>query len=55
MPFIIDDKCRSRYLRGIKERRTDWHELVEVVEAYVEHQKLYAHTRLYLPADYTED
>ena len=62
MPFIIDDKRRSRYLRGIKEWHIDRYELVDVVmeaqdrfEAQIELQKLYAHTRLYLPADYKED
>lgn len=62
MPFIIDDKRRSRYLRGIKEWHDDRYELVDVVmeaqgrfEAQIELQKLCAHTRLYLPADYTED
>ena len=62
MPFIIDDKRRSRYLRGIKEWHDDRYELVDVVmeaqdrfEAQIELQKLYAHTCLYLPADYTED
>ena len=62
MPFIIDDKRRSRYLRGIKEWHTDRFELVDVVmeaqdrfESQIELQNLYAHTRLYLPADYTED
>ena len=62
MPFIIDDKRRSRYLRGIKEWQVDRYELVDVVmeaqdrfEAQIELQKLCAHTRLYLPADYTED
>ena len=62
MPFIIDDKRRSRYLRGIKEWHEDHYELVDVVmeaqsrfEAQIELQKLYAHTRLYLPAGYTED
>ena len=62
MPFIIDDKRRSRYLRGIKEWHDDHYELVDVVmeaqdrfEAQIELQKLCAHTRLYLPADYTED
>ena len=62
MPFIIDDKRRSRYLRGIKEWQVDHYELVDVVmeaqdrfEAQIERQKLYAHSRLYLPADYTED
>ncbi len=62
MPFIIDDKRRSRYLRGIKEWHDDRYELVDVVmeaqdrfEAQIELQKLCAHTRPYLPADYTED
>ena len=62
MPFIIDDKRRSRYLRGIREWHDDRYELVDVVieaqdrfEAQIELQKLCAHTRLYLPADYTED
>ena len=62
MPFIIDDKRRSRYLRGIKEWHDDRYELVDVVmeaqdrfEAQIELQKLYAHSRLYLPAGYTED
>ena len=62
MPFIIDDKRRSRYLRGIKEWHDDHYELVDVVmeaqdrfEAQIELQKLYAHSRLYLPAGYTED
>ena len=62
MPFIIDDKRRSRYLHGIKEWHDDRYELVDVVmeaqdrfEAQIELQKLYAHTRLYLPAGYKED
>ena len=62
MPFIIDDKRRSRYLRGIKEWHDDRYELVDVVmeaqdrfEAQIELQKLYAHSRLYLPAGYKED
>ena len=62
MPFIIDDKRRSRYLRGIKEWQVDHYELEDVVmeaqdrfEAQIELQKLCAHSHLYLPADYTED
>ncbi len=62
MPFIIDDKRRSRYLRGIKEWQVDRYELVDVVmeaqdrfEAQVELQKLRAAGQLYLPADYKED
>ena len=62
MPFIIDDKRRSRYLRGIKEWQVDRYELVDVVmeaqdrfEAQVELQKLRAAGQLYLPAGYKED
>ena len=62
MPFIIDDKRRSRYLRGIKEWHDDRYELIDVVmeaqdrfEAQVELQKLRAAGQLYLPADYKED
>ena len=62
MPFIIDDKRRTRYLRGIKEWHDDRYELVDVVmeaqdrfEAQVELQKLCAAGQLYLPADYKED
>ena len=62
MPFIIDDKRRSRYLRGIKEWHDDRYELVDVVmeaqdrfEAQVELQKLRAAGQFYLPADYKED
>ena len=45
-----------------KKWHTDRYELVDVVmeaqdrfEAQIELQKLYAHTRLYLPTDYKED
>ena len=62
MPFIIDDKRRSRYLHGIKEWHDDRYELVDVVmeaqdrfEAQVELQKLRAAGQFYLPADYKED
>ena len=62
MPFIIDDKRRSRYLRGIKEWHEDHYELLDVVmeaqdrfEAQVELQKLRAAGQLWLPADYKED
>ena len=62
MPFIIDDKRHSRYLRGIKEWYDDRYELVDVVmeaqdrfEAQIELQKLCAASRRYLPADYKED
>ena len=62
MPFIIDDKRRSRYLRGLKEWHEDHYELLDVVmeaqdrfEAQVELQKLRAAGQLWLPADYKED
>lgn len=62
MPFIIDDKRRSRYLRGIREWNKDRYELADVVmeaqdrfEAQIELQKLRAAGQFYLPADYTED
>ena len=62
MPFIIDDKRRSRYLRGIKEWHDDRFEMIDVVmeaqdrfEAQVELQKLRAAGKLYLPADYKEE
>ena len=62
MPFIIDDKRRSRYLRGIREWHEDHYELLEVVmeaqdrfEAQIELQKLRAAGQLWLPADYKED
>jgi len=62
MPFIIDDKRRSRYLRGLKEWHEDHYELLDVVmeaqdrfEAQVELQKLRAAGQLWLPADYKEE
>ena len=61
MPSFIDDKRRSRYLRDIKEWHDDRYESVDVVmeaqdrfEAQIELQKLYGHSRLYLPANYSE-
>lgn len=62
IPFIIDDKRRSRYLRGIREWHENHYELLDVVmeaqdrfEAQVELQKLRAAGQLWLPADYKED
>jgi len=62
MPFILDDKRRSRYIEGIKTWNEHQNPLLEVVleaqQRYgtqIELQKLYAHSRLYLPANYTED
>lgn len=62
MPFILDDKRRSRYLEGIREWDDDPGILSEVVmeaqsrfDAQIELQKLCAATRLYLPTDYKKD
>ena len=62
MPFILDDKRRSRYLRGIREWHEDHYELLDVVmeaqdrfEAQVDLQKLRAAVQLWLPAAYNED
>ena len=62
MPFIIDNKHRGEYNRSIANWRTNPSALTAVAEqaqsrfeAQIELQNLYAHTRLYLPADYTED
>ena len=62
MPFIIDDKRRSRYLRGIKEWHDDRFEMVDVVmeaqerfEAQIELQRLHAAGQFFAPATYQED
>ena len=56
MPFIIDDKRRSRYLQGIKEWHDDRFEMIDVVmeaqerfENQIELQKLHAAAQFYLP------
>ena len=61
MPFIIDDKRRSRYLRGIKEWHDDRFEMVDVVmeaqerfEAQIELQRLHAAGQFFAPASYQE-
>ena len=61
MPFIIDDKRRSRYLRGIKEWHDDHYELVDVVmeaqdrfEAQIELQRLHAAGQFFAPVSYQE-
>ncbi len=61
MPFIIDDKRRSRYLRGIKEWHEDRYELIDVVmeaqdrfEAQIELQRLHAAGLFFAPANYQE-
>ena len=61
MPFIIDDKHRSRYLRGIKEWHDDRFELIDVVmeaqdrfEAQIELQRLRAAGQFFAPATYQE-
>lgn len=52
MPFILDDKQRSRYLKGIREWDNNPDELVDVVleaqnrfEGYLELQRLMSHGR----------
>jgi len=61
MPFIIDDKRRSRYLRGIKEWHDDRFEMIDVVmeaqdrfEAQIELQRLHAAGQFFAPANYQE-
>ena len=61
MPFIIDDKRRSRYLRGIKEWHDDRYEMIDVVmeaqdrfEAQIELQRLHAAGQFFAPATYQE-
>ena len=61
MPFIIDDKRRSRYLRGIKEWHDDRYELIDVVmeaqerfEAQIELQRLRAAGQFFAPVSYQE-
>ena len=59
--FIIDNKRRSLYLRGIKERHDDRYEFVEVMmevqdrfEAQIELQRLHAAGQFFAPATYQE-
>ena len=61
MPFIIDDKRRSRYLRGIKEWCDDRYEMIDVVmeaqdrfEAQIELQRLHAAGQFFAPVSYQE-
>ena len=61
MPFILDDKRRSRYLQGIREWFTDRYELVDVVmeaqsrfESQIELQKLQKAAEFYQPEEYKE-
>ena len=61
MPFIIDDKRRSRYLRGIKEWHDDRFEMIDVVmeaqdrfEAQIELQRLHAAGQFFSPVSYQE-
>ena len=61
MPFIIDDKRRSRYLRGIKEWHDDRFEMIDVVmeaqdrfEAQIELQRLHAAGQFFAPESYQE-
>ena len=61
MPFIIDDKRRSRYLRGIKEWHDDRFEMIDVVmeaqdrfEAQIELQRLHAAGQFFAPVSQQE-
>ena len=61
MPFILDDKRRSRYLQGIREWFADRYELVDVVmeaqsrfESQIELQKLQKSAEFYQPEEYKE-
>ena len=61
MPFIIDDKRRPRYLRGIKEWHDDRFEMIDVVmgpqerfEAQIERQRLHATGQFFAPVSYQE-
>ena len=61
MPFILDDKRRSRYLQGIREWFSDRYELVDVVmeaqsrfESQIELQKLQKAAEFYQPETYKE-
>ena len=62
MPFIIDDKRRSRYLRGIREWHDDRFEMIDVVmeaqdrfEAQIELQRLHAAGQFFASVSYQED
>ena len=61
MPFIIDDKRRSRYLLGIREWHDDRFEMIDVVmeaqdrfEAQIELQRLHATCQFFAPVSYQE-
>lgn len=62
MPFILDDKRRTRYHNGIRVWDEDRGELIEVVleaqsryEAQIEIQKMFARSKEELPIFYEED
>ena len=61
MPFVLDDKRRSRYLQGIREWFIDRYELIDVVmeaqsrfESQIELQKLQKAAEFYQPEEYKE-
>ena len=61
MPFIIDDKRRSRYLRGIREWHDDRYEMIDVVmeaqerfDAQIELQRLHATGQFFAPVSNQE-
>ena len=62
MPFILDDKRRTRYLEGIRNWERDHGILVEVVmeaqsrfDAQIQLQKLAEHRQNFLPVGFMED
>ena len=62
MPFILDDKRRTRYLEGIRNWERDRGILVEVVmeaqsrfDAQIQLQKLAEHRQNFLPVGFMED
>lgn len=62
MPFVLDDKRRTRYLEGLREWDNDSSILAEVVmeaqsrfDAQIQLQKLSEHRQNFLPVDFMED
>ena len=62
MPFILDDKRRTRYLEGLREWDNDSGILAEVVmeaqsrfDAQIQLQKLAEHRQNFLPVGFMED
>jgi hypothetical protein len=62
MPFVLDDKRRTRYLEGLREWDNDNSILAEVVmeaqsrfDAQIQLQKLAEHRQNFLPVGFMED